>query len=78
MKKARYTVFVILMASAAAWLFMGEVTFNYDDGDQYHFFVKKHPSLQFFFENPYANDFMGEEWDYSKKFDPSGRFLVTT
>lgn len=77
-KTTRFTAFVLLISAAAVWLFIGEFTGNYDDGDQLHFFVKKPPTLQFFFKNPYANDFMDEERDYSKKFDPSVRFLITT
>jgi hypothetical protein len=68
----------IIAAFGAAWLFLGQVTYTYDDGSQHHVFIKQHPTLQVLFVNPYASDFLGEERDYSKKFDVSGRFLSTT
>lgn len=69
---------MLVAAIGAAWLFLGEVSYTYDDGSQHHVFIKQQPTLQVVFVDPYANDFQGEERVYAKKLDVSGRFLSGT
>ncbi|MFM0665221.1 hypothetical protein, partial [Paraburkholderia sediminicola] len=71
-KRTASCALLAIAAVGAAWVFLGEVTYTYDDGNQHHVFIKQHPTLQVLFVNPYASDFLGEEHDYAKKFDTSG------
>ena len=58
------------------WLFVGVVTADrFEDGTRRDFFLKKSPTFQVFFRDPYRSDPKGEEWEYARRTDKNGDWL---
>ncbi|TFW08735.1 hypothetical protein E4K72_07515 [Oxalobacteraceae bacterium OM1] len=70
---------VLTPAVLLGWLFIGVVTYSdYEEGESRRFFIKAKPTLQIFFANPYADDWLGTSTSGERKFDGHGNLLLGT